>query len=232
LARDEEPEPTTQESMFNYVRMSDGGKPRYPGLKSEVSIIAEIAGRVLPDSPLPWKEFQHTAPLRQVIGSVVAGMRPLQEIDESRKEFHVEGRILHRPRFPSANGKAAFKVPQTPVMPLRENHFRMMTVRSEGQFNTVVYETQDKFRGVDSRDVVLMNPEDIKQNGWQEEDTVTVTNSTGSLTGQKLIAYPIKPGNIMMYFPEANVLVPRTADAQSRTPSFKSIEVAVKKDGP
>lgn len=232
LARDEEPEPTTQESMFNYVRMSDGGKPRYPGLKSEVSIIAEIAGRVLPDSPLPWKEFQHTAPLRQVIGSVVAGMRPLQEIDESRKEFHVEGRILHRPRFPSANGKAAFKVPQTPVMPLRENHFRMMTVRSEGQFNTVVYETQDKFRGVDSRDVVLMNPEDIKQNGWQEKDTVTVTNSTGSLTGQKLIAYPIKPGNIMMYFPEANVLVPRTADAQSRTPSFKSIEVAVKKDGP
>ena len=25
LARDEEPQPTTQESMFNYVRLSDGG---------------------------------------------------------------------------------------------------------------------------------------------------------------------------------------------------------------
>ena len=28
LARDEEPEPTTQESMFNYVRLSDGGPRR------------------------------------------------------------------------------------------------------------------------------------------------------------------------------------------------------------
>ncbi|MCH7650056.1 MAG: molybdopterin-dependent oxidoreductase, partial [Nitrospinae bacterium] len=57
LARDEEPEPTTQESMFSYVRMSDGGPTRFPGLKSEVEVIAEIAGRVLPDSPIPWTEF-------------------------------------------------------------------------------------------------------------------------------------------------------------------------------
>src|SRR5437762_75474 len=43
LARDEEPEPTTQESMFNYVRMSDGGQPRHEGPRSEVEIIAEVA---------------------------------------------------------------------------------------------------------------------------------------------------------------------------------------------
>ncbi|MDH5762726.1 MAG: molybdopterin-dependent oxidoreductase, partial [Nitrospinota bacterium] len=36
LARDEEPEPTTQESMFSFVRMSNGGLPRFSGLKSEV----------------------------------------------------------------------------------------------------------------------------------------------------------------------------------------------------
>src|SRR5262249_36218695 len=29
LARDEEPEATTQESMFNFVRLSDGGRPRH-----------------------------------------------------------------------------------------------------------------------------------------------------------------------------------------------------------
>ena len=230
LARDEEPEPTTQESMFSYVRMSNGGPSRYPGLKSEVEVIAEIARRVMPDSPIPWKEFQHTSNIRQVIGSVVKGMKPMQEIDRTHKEFHIEGRILHKAQFPSANGKAVFKVPQAPVAPLKADHFRMMTVRSEGQFNTVVYETQDKFRGVDSRDVVLMNPKDIEQRGWQENDTVTVKNTTGSLTGQKLIPYPITPGNIMMYYPEANVLVPRTADPQSRTPSFKSIEVLLEKE--
>ncbi len=168
LARDEEPEPTTQESMFSYVRMSNGGPTRFPGLKSEVEVIAEIAGRVLPDSPIPWKEFHHTANIRQVIGSVVEGMKPMQDIDRTRKEFHIEGRTLHEPRFPSVTGRAAFKVPSTPGSPLRENHFRLMTVRSEGQFNTVVYEAQDKFRGVDSRDVVLMHPEDMERKGWRE----------------------------------------------------------------
>ena len=230
LARDEEPEPTTQESMFSYVRMSDGGPSRYSGLQSEVQIIAEVARRVLPDGPIPWKEFQHTAHIRQVIGSVVKGMKPLQEIDRTHKEFHIEGRILHRPRFPTADGKASFKVPQIPVPPLVENHFRMMTVRSEGQFNTVVYETRDKFRGVESRDVVLISAEDMEQRGWDESDTVTVKNTTGTLTRQQLAAYPIKPGNIMMYYPEANVLVPRTADAQSRTPSFKSVDVTLEKE--
>ena len=33
-----------------------------------------------------------------------------------------------------------------------------MTVRSEGQFNTVVYEEEDLYRGQDRRDVILMNP--------------------------------------------------------------------------
>ena len=42
LARDEEPQPTTQESMFNYVRLSDGGPRRHDGPRSEIEIIAEI----------------------------------------------------------------------------------------------------------------------------------------------------------------------------------------------
>ncbi len=43
LARDEEPQPTTQESMFNYVRLSDGGPRRHEGPRSEVDVIASIA---------------------------------------------------------------------------------------------------------------------------------------------------------------------------------------------
>ena len=46
LARDEEPQPTTQESMFNLVRLSDGGPRRHPGPKSEVEVIATIAHEV------------------------------------------------------------------------------------------------------------------------------------------------------------------------------------------
>ena len=37
----------------------------------------------------------------------------------------------------------------------------------------------------------------------------------------------IKPGNVMMYYPEANVLVPRHTDPASKTPAFKSVLVRV-----
>src|SRR5262245_40903372 len=37
LARDEEPQPTTQESMFNFVRLSDGGPARLAGPRSETA---------------------------------------------------------------------------------------------------------------------------------------------------------------------------------------------------
>ena len=230
LARDEEPEPTTQESMFSYIRLSDGGPERYSGPKSEVKIIAEIARRVLPDSPLPWKSLSETGSIRELISTVIPGFEPLKNIDQTGEEFHIGGRILHTPKFSLPDGKACFKVCPIPaVRGDKENSFILMTVRSEGQFNTVVYETDDRYRGVSSRNVVLMNEEDIKRIGLNEGDSVTVKNDTGIMNGQKLLAYPIKPGNIMMYYPESNILVPRQSDPQSKTPSFKSIEVFLEK---
>jgi hypothetical protein len=47
LARDEDCQRTTQESMFNFVRLSDGGQPRHEGPCGEVAIVAELAQRVL-----------------------------------------------------------------------------------------------------------------------------------------------------------------------------------------
>lgn len=232
LARDEEPQATTQESMFSYVRMSDGGRERYPGPRSEVSVIAEMAERVLPMGPIPWNELRQTPNIRKTIGKVIPGFEKMEEIDRTHKEFHIEGRALHRPRFPTASGKARFTVcsqSATPPTISESNAFKLTTVRSEGQFNTVIYDNFDRYRGVRSRDVVLISPEDIRTMGWKENDRVTVKNATGQLRNQKIHSYPVKPGNIMMYYPEANVLVPRIVDEQSRTPAFKSVDVTVVK---
>ncbi|MFQ5449063.1 MAG: FdhF/YdeP family oxidoreductase [Nitrospinaceae bacterium] len=229
-ARDEEPEPTTQESMFNYIRMSDGGRSRYFGPRSEVTVIAEIAARALPAQPIPWQELKRTGNIRQMIGSVVPGFEKMKDMDRTRQEFQIGGRTLHAPAFPTKSGKARFTVCVPPpalgeILP--ENEFTLMTVRSEGQFNTVVYDLNDRYRGVSSRNVVLMNAEDIQSSGLREEQRVRVINQTGKMNGLKLLAYPIKSGNIMMYYPEANVLVPRLHDQQSKTPSFKSVRVRV-----
>ena len=232
LARDEEPEPTTQESMFNFVRMSDGGPERYPGPKSEVKIIAEVASRVFPENrPLPWQDFHRNDNIRELVGSVIPGFEKMREMDRTREEFHIGGRILHQPIFPTPSGKATFKVCPIPKTAAHgeTGTFKLMTVRSEGQFNTVVYDMEDRYRGTRTRNVVFMNPEDIGRCGYREGENVTVRNETGSLSGLSIVPYPVKSGNIMMYYPEANVLVPRAADPLSKTPSFKSIDVRLEK---
>ena len=231
VARDEEPEPTTQESMFSFIRLSDGGPARYQGPRSEVKIISEIAENVLSNDPLPWNKFGKTGNIRHLIGEIIPGFEELKNIDTTRKEFHINGRILHDPKFPNPGDKACFKVCPIPaVRKSSHNRFILMTVRSEGQFNTVVYETEDRYRGISGRNVVMMNKIDMEALSLQEGSRITVKNETGKMNGQKVVAYPIKEGNIMMYYPESNVLVPRSFDPQSRTPSFKSIEVTLEKE--
>ena len=170
LARDEEPEPSTQESMFSYVRLSDGGKPRHVGPRSEVEIIADMAVRVLGDSqtshqnPIDWRAMSHTSTIRQAIAKIVPGLEQIADIDTNKKEFSIPGRALDRPRFPTHDGKANLFVHDLPAPP---QGLQLMTIRSEGQFNTVVYEEEDLYRNQTRRDIVLMHPDDIRKLGLE-----------------------------------------------------------------
>ncbi len=218
--------------MFNYIRLSDGGKERHFGPRSEGSIISDIAARVLKESPIKWKEFQPNINIRDLIGKIVPGFEKIGTIDQTKEEFHITGRILHSPEFPTTDGRATFTICPIPQLPIKANEepiFKLMTVRSEGQFNTVVYDKEDRYRGVKFRDVIFMNTVDIHSLSIQNGERVTVKNATGILDNQEVVEYPIKPGNVMMYYPEANTLVPRKYDSKSRTPSFKSIEVKITK---
>jgi molybdopterin-dependent oxidoreductase alpha subunit len=226
LARDEEPQSTTQESMFNFVRLSDGGPTRIAGPRSEVEIVAKIAEAVLAErSPVKWQELTQLCHLREMIARIIPGFEKLAEIDRTRQEFHIAGRLFHTPRFPTPSGKAQFAAVSVPIR--KEGELRLMTVRSEGQFNTVVYEEEDIYRGQERRDVILMNATDIERLGLRVDQRVTVRSTAGALSNVLVRSFDIRAGNVLMYFPEANVLVPTTTDAQSRTPAFKSVLVSV-----
>jgi molybdopterin-dependent oxidoreductase alpha subunit len=54
-ARDEEWSPTTQESMFNFVRLSDGGIERLDNVRPETVILCDLAAQLLPQSPVPFE---------------------------------------------------------------------------------------------------------------------------------------------------------------------------------
>ena len=229
LPRDEEPQPTTQESMFSYVRFSDGGPARHPGPRSEVSVLAALGRGVLGDEgPVAWTALESHQRIRALIAELVPGLEPMADIDSTRGEFHIAGRRLDTPRFPTASGRARFHVVVPPARPAaRERWVQLMTVRSEGQFNTVVYEDEDVYRGQERRDVILLSPDDMRRWGLENDQRVIVRSSIGEMRGLRARPFDVRQGNAMMYYPEANTLVPRDVDPRSKTPAFKSVLVEI-----
>jgi len=41
----------------------------------------------------------------------------------------------------------------------------------------------------------------------------------------------LRPGNLAMYYPEANAIVPRRLDPRSKTPAFKSVVARLRRAG-
>lgn len=236
LARDEEPYVTTQESMFNFVRVSDGGRVRHAGPRGEVEIAAALGARLFAErnpGGIDWATLRDADAVRAWIARLIPGMEAAKDAGRTKTEFTIPGRVLHEGKFPTPSGKARFFGHSLPVRAgggLRAETFALMTIRSEGQFNTVVYEDHDYYRGQERRDIVLMSPEDMQRLGWHEDDIVTVANATGRMS-VRARAFDVKPGNVAMYCPEANVLVPRRLDPQSRTPAFKAVAVTIERTG-
>ena len=235
LARDEEPQRTTQESMFNYVRVSDGGPARHEGPRSEVEVVADLASRIVTDlpgeTPIDWDEMRDHGTIRHAIARIIPGYEAIGEVDASNREFTIDGRVFHEPTFATDHGRAIFHPVAIPKTERHEDELVLMTVRSEGQFNTVVYEEEDLYRGQDRRDVVLLHPDDMAARGIEPDQLVEVTSEVDSM---QVLArpYDIARGCACMYYPEANRLVPRAVDRSSRTPAFKSIPVLVEAVSP
>jgi molybdopterin-dependent oxidoreductase alpha subunit len=240
LARDEEAGATTQESMFNFVRLSDGGRAspspiggglgvrEHSGPRGEVQILCAIADRLLgSNGPVNWTALKNHCHIRQMIAQIIPGYEALGAIDTTKQEFQIAGRTFHEPKFKTPTGKARFRAVAIP--PLRGDgwQLRLMTIRSEGQFNTVVYEEEDIYRGQERRDVILMSQADIEWLGLRIDQRVTVHSDAGMMPNIFVRAFDIKPGNAAMYFPEANVLVPKTVDPASKTPAFKSVLISL-----
>lgn len=220
-ARDEEWSPTTQESMFNYVRLSDGGIERLDNVRPETVILCDLAKQLLPDSPIPFERFKEHRQVREAIAKIVPGLEELADIDVAKREFHVRNRVMHKPEFGTADGKAHFAITPLPKTP---GKLTLATVRSEGQFNTIIYEEHDSYRVKAGRDAIFLNRDDMAEHGIVDGQRITIASEAGRMDG-RATAFDLPRGSALAYYPEANVLCGTAVDPRSRTPAFKSVPI-------
>ena len=227
-ARDEEWQATTQESMFNYVRLSDGGITRLAKVRPEVSILCDFAKKLMANCPIDFAQFKQHNNIRSAIAATIPGMSELKDIAETKQEFTIKNRLLENPEFKTVDGKARFLTTNTPsIIATHELPFVLASIRSEGQFNSIIYEEKDSYRGTDTRWSVLMNKEDIAALGIDEGNAVKIKSAHGEMQNVKVFAFDLPRGNVMAYYPEANVLIGTAHDPRSKTPAFKSVAVRI-----
>ncbi len=150
-------------------------------------------------------------------------MEPLADIDVAKQEFHIANRLLHTPAFQTADRKAHFVTRRTPKP--HDAPLILTTVRSEGQFNTIIYERTDSYRDDADRWTVMLSPADIAAHGLIEGGTATLVSAQGRMEGVTIKAFDLAKGSVMAYYPEANILTGTEIDPRSKTPSFKATPV-------
>ena len=254
----------TVEDSMSMVHLSSGmNAPASRELLSEPAIVARLAAATLPRTTIPWLALvEDYDRIRERIAQVIQGFEDFNARVRQPGGFHLHHPCRERV-FPTKSGKAMFythalvdnavaggtaggasapiKTPQdfpdgitaqpSGLKPL----LQLMTVRSHDQYNTTVYSSNDRYRGVHGlRRVCFISRADLDALGFSDGehvDLVSVWNDGERVARDfRLVEYDIPAGCLASYFPETNALVPLGSHAErARTPASKSIPVYLRR---
>ncbi|MFZ2754417.1 MAG: FdhF/YdeP family oxidoreductase [Lysobacteraceae bacterium] len=230
------PQAVTVEDSMSMVHLSSGmNAPASERLLSEPAIVARLAAATLPRSTIPWLSMiEDYDRIRERIAKVIPGFE-----DFNARVRHPGGFHLHHPArdhvFPTTLGKARFFA--HPLVEERPSSafLQLMTIRSHDQYNTTVYSSNDRYRGVHGlRRVCFISRDDLDALGFKDGDAVDLVSvwDDGERFARdfRLVEYDIPAGCLASYFPETNALVPLGSHAEhARTPASKSIPVHLRR---
>jgi len=239
------PQVVTMEDSTGCMHPSRGQvQPASQHLLSEPKIVAELAKATVPSkSTIPWDEW--VADYSKVRDAIAATYPDIFH-DFNERVWQPGG--FHRPiaarhrKWNTKTGKANFIVPKSLTTDIdtpadARDIVQLMTLRSNGQFNTTVYSYDDRFRGIfGSRHVVLMHANDIERFGLKEGNLVVLSTAVEDgvvrkVGGLRVVRYDLPEGCIAGYYPECNPLIPLWHhEEKSKTPAAKSIPVRVALD--
>jgi molybdopterin-dependent oxidoreductase alpha subunit len=216
-------------------------EPVSPDIRSEPFIVAGIANATLQGkSTVDWNAWRDDY---SRVRAAIAETYPAIFHDFEARMWTPGGFPRPLParerKWQTKSGKAEFMVPESldedPDMTAREPEaLRLMTLRSDSQFNTTIYNLDDRFRGIKgTRMVILMNRADMASRSLEEGEQVTLQTIADDgverrVEGLRVVPYDIPLGCVAGYFPECNPLLPLWHHAkESKVPGAKSIPVRI-----
>lgn len=235
------PQAVSMEDTFSNILGSLGRRtPASEHLKSETDIVAGFAKATLAPNPkVTWDAWVGDyALIRDAIAETYA------------EEFHgfndrmwtpggfYRGNSARERIWKTESGKATFTTPkQMTAVGFSEapGRYRLITMRSNDQFNTTIYGYSDRMRGIEgTRDVLLINPDEMKRANLHEGQVVSLVGDADDgvereVFGLKVVPFSLPDGCLGAYYPEMNPLMPLSHhDGPSKTPAAKSVPVRIR----
>ena len=225
----------TCENSMGVVQLSRGIlAPISKYLHSEVEIIAGVAAACFDrHHPVPWSWLAEDYDrIRSLIERVVPGFEDYNFRVQQDGGFYLPNPAKER-NWRTPEKKAVFSTAGMNLFEVNPGRLVLQTLRSHDQFNTTIYGMNDRYRGIGhARKVILVNPDELRERGIKPGSKVDITSFCG--TERRLakefsaVPYEMPRGSAAAYFPEANVLVPISSQAEgSGTPTSKSVEIEI-----
>ncbi len=234
------PQTVSMEDSLSCIHGSVGKhKPASEHLLSELAIVAGLAKATLPPNPkVKWDEWQGDyGRVRDLIEETY----PDEFHDFNKRLFtpggFYRGNSARERIWKTESGKAEFTVPEAlsaAGFEDRDGRYRLMTLRSNDQFNTTIYGYSDRLRGIEgTRDVLLINPKEMEKLGLHEGQLVGLQTDLDDgrerkVGGLKVLPFNLPDGCVAGYYPELNPLIPLSLHEKlSQTPASKAVPVRV-----
>ncbi|PDH65351.1 MAG: formate dehydrogenase [Sphingomonadaceae bacterium MED-G03] len=235
------PQTVTMEDSLSMIHGSVGKrKPASAHLRSEMAIVAGMAKATLAPHPkLKWDEWVGDYAL---VRDLIEATYPDKFERFNARMFtpggFYKGNAARERIWKTESGKVEITQPDglnACGFADAPGRYRLITLRSNDQFNTTIYGFSDRMRGIEgTRDVLLINRDEMAKAGLREGQVVAlqtdaedgVEREVGGLT---VTPFDLPPGCVGAYYPEVNPLVPLSHhDQLSKTPAYKSVPVRIR----
>ncbi|MEK6207954.1 MAG: FdhF/YdeP family oxidoreductase [Chloroflexota bacterium] len=224
MTRYEQPGGGTETTTERRVILSpEIAGPRPGEVRAEWEIFADLGRRVRPELARALG-LRSAADIRAEIATVVPAYAGIELLAEGGDSFQWGGRHLCEGwRFPTSDGRAHF----SDAMPTSESalpagRYHLSTRRGK-QFNSMVWRDRDPLTGA-TRDALFLSVDDATALGVAEGQALVVRSESGATLRARAHVAPIRPGNVQMFWPEANALIAAgRRDAASGVPDYNAV---------